>query len=624
MILDKNIGLKDINWEDQADMIVVGGGGAGFAAAIEAARNHNSVLILEKNSFVGGDTLRSAGMMMAAGTDIQKKNDIKDTPENFAKAELRHGGLAVNRDMVKEMTKASPNEVKFMSSLGRKFNSVSPMLPIKGYDNKKDWAPRTTWAGMEGRTGHFRTLEKEVQKHNSIKVKTSTEAVHLITNYNEVVGVITKNGDKYLANKGVLLATASFGRNEAMSKRYNPMNYWALKYEDNFNTPSSEVQSTKNTGDGIRMGQEVGADLALSDAVCMGDCAGLFGDFYGSILLNNQGRRFTQENAMWGYFGTRVYHEAIKQNCLDPSKIYFWFIVDKTAADNSVRYKPIIHHKEIKPLSNNAFFKTANESYFKLIQKADTVDELADKIGLPKAEVKNSVLRWNQMVEKGKDTDFGRSNVNGTKDMEKLEKAPFYALPYISYSMGGFGGLKVNRQTQVIDVNHQPISRLYAAGALISGMFTAPFYNGCGWSVMGTVHWGRKAGRNISQLNSWTSQKIEVKNQNRNPKEKIQKVIANANGNYKPGTYSASYPGKYSKIPIWVSLTSNAISDIKIGENKEDAGIGVKAMSQIRRDILIRQTPKVDVVSGASLSSKSVINSVKDCLNQASRTSQTV
>ncbi|MDO4547680.1 MAG: FAD-dependent oxidoreductase, partial [Clostridia bacterium] len=234
-----------IEWSDAADIVIVGGGGAGFTAAIEAARAGSTSLILEKCAYCGGDTLRSGGMIMVGGSEFQASLGYDDSPERFARTELGYIGEYANKEMVEEMCLNSLESLRFMQEMGREYTHLSPMNPVWAYDKEEDWAPRTHWTGIETKTGHFGTLQEEAAKYDAIRVRTGVEAEHLITNdAGEVIGVKDANGVCYRANKAVLLATASFGHNKEMSKRYNFMNYWALCHEETFNNPSPNGQHT--------------------------------------------------------------------------------------------------------------------------------------------------------------------------------------------------------------------------------------------------------------------------------------------------------------------------------------------------------------------------------------------
>lgn len=605
---EETISGGEIDWTDAADMIVVGGGGAGFCAAIEAARAGSSVLILEKSGLCGGDTLLSGGMIMVGGCDEQEAMGIKDSVENFVKTELGYAGEYADHEMIREMCEHSNEQLQFMKSIGRKYSTVMPMNPVYGYDDLDTWAPRTIWQGREATTGHFAALQETVNQMNNVKVRTGKEIAHLITDkQGMVIGVEDVNGAAYRANKGVVLATASFGRNMEMSRNYNPMNYWALRYEETFDKPCPNGQAVKNTGDGIRMAQEIGADLALSPANCINDCCAIgMTSMYGAILLNNNGMRFVQENAHWGYLNTAVYQETIRCNANDYSKLYFWLIADKNAAENNLYLNANI----------NGVVRTGTANYHKLIVKADTLKELAEKTGMPVQNVKYSADRWNEMVAKGEDTDFHRKDVNGSHDLVEFGKGPYYAFPYIPYSMGAFGGVRTNRETQIINVEGNPIPRLYAAGTVMSGMFTGAFYNACGWAILGTVHWGRKAGANIAKLEPWTTEAVQVKKEH---KASVEDAIANAKGNYKPGVYTAVGKGRNGDVPVTVEFSETAIIKITVGEHMETPGLGDAAITGLPERILLAQNVDVDNVSGATVTSEAIREAVRDCIKMASK-----
>jgi fumarate reductase flavoprotein subunit len=548
-------------------------------------------------------------MIMVGGSSMQKELGYDDTPDKFAETELRYCGDFADRDMVREMCEASPEHLKFMEDLGREFTMLTPMMPVWDYDNEEEWAPRTHWQDQSGRTGHFGALEEEAARMDNVTVHTNKEAVHLITNdAGEVIGVETADGAKYRANKGVLLATASFGRNMEMSKRYNPMNYWALCYEEYYDTPSPNGQAAKNTGDGIRIAQEIGADLALTASNCISDCCALsFDSLYGTLLVNPKGERFVQENAHWGYLNQMVFNEAVRINATNPENL-FWIITDENAVQNNVYFNCVV---------NNVVL-TANPSYVKLVQKADSLEEIAEKTGLPAETLLATVARWNGMVENGADTDYGRRDYEGRSDLVKLEGSTYYAFPYIPYSMGSFGGLRTDHETRVLNTSGDPIPRLYAAGAIMSGMYTAPFYNACGWSLLGTLHWGRKAGVNISELTPWTTEEIESAAEE-DEATQIQNAINAANGSYNAGTYQATVAARNGDMTVEVEFSDKAILSVKVVDHVETEGIGTAAVDKMPARILIAQGTDVDVVSSATVSSEAILEAVRDCIKQASK-----
>jgi len=596
-----------IDWVDAADLVVVGGGGAGFCAAIEAARAGSSVLILEKGDLCGGDTLLSGGMIMVGGTKAQKALGVEDTLENFVKTELAYVGEFADREMVQEMCEGCQEVEDFMVGIGREYKTISPMFPVWGYETEDIWAARTIF-DMTNQRGHFQLLQDEAAKYDSITVRTGTPAAHLITDETgAVIGVKDVNDKCYRANKGVVLSTASFGANREMSKQYNYMNYWALRQEDVMGIQAPNLQCQNNTGDGIRMAQEIGADLKLTTANCITDCCGMTFDSMGaSILVNDLGQRFVQESAHWGYLNQMVFNEAVKRNQTDPATCKIYLIADQDTVNKNMYLSNIA--------GGNIAYSLANELYASRVLSAATIEELAEKTGLPVDTLVATVNRWNTMAAAGEDTDFGRKDLFGMTHLAPMSEGPFYAFPYVPFSMGSFGGLRANKETQVLNTAGNPIPRLYAAGSIISGMFTAPFYNACGWSLLGTVHWGRKAGKNIAALEPWTTEEVIVKEE---AVDSLEAAIANANGSYTAGTYEAIGKGRNGDIPVTVEFSDKAILSVSIGAHQETPGIGDAAVNGLPGRIVLAQSADVDVFSGATLTSDAILAAVRECIEKA-------
>ena len=133
----------------------------------------------------------------------------------------------------------------------------------------------------------------------------------------------------------------------------------------------------------------------------------------------------------------------------------------------------------------------------RFVKVADTLEELAAAAELPADNLKRTVEKWNEYSKKGVDPDFDRRT-----DFGPIETGPFYAIRIVQNPLGACGGLRTDIETRVLNTAGEPIERLFAAGQIASGMFTGPFYPGCGWAVLGTVHWGRKAGRNAAALDA--------------------------------------------------------------------------------------------------------------------------
>jgi fumarate reductase flavoprotein subunit len=499
-----------IEWDDEADVVIVGGGGAGYAGAIEALEAGCSVIVLEKTSVPGGDTRISGGMMLAVVPELQKSLNPwwtgNDTVEKFA-AEIRAWGNGmVDEDKVVDMCKASPEHAQWMMDLGRVYKQCDMLPPVYGYEpvNTSDavYAPRILHdpAIM---TGHFDLLMTKAQSYSGFTELLNTEATHLIQNANgEVIGVeAEKNGVPfyYKARKGVLMAAGGPNFGGEFCRKNHPQAYWGQRMIEN-KWHSTFAQCTiTNTGDGIRMGKEIGADIDLSRAcvqspdlswgapsaeIVDGKLVSPNHSRPGAFIVNSRGNRFVQEDAVWGYLVTRVY-EAIVDSGVDPfeTEPNVWNIVD---ASHLATWNTML-------IGLDPDAEVAAGTLF----RSDTIEGLAEQIGVNPVTLKASQERFNLMCTNGVDTDFNR-----TIDLVACTDAPFYAKRHAPLVMGAAGGLKIDINTQVLDTADKPIPRLYAAG-MTSGGWVGPWYFSCGWAVLGTVHWGRKAGKNIAALDSW-------------------------------------------------------------------------------------------------------------------------
>ena len=177
--------------------------------------------------------------------------------------------------------------------------------------------------------------------------------------------------------------------------------------------------------------------------------------------------------------------------------------------------------------------------------------------------------------------------------------------------MGSHGGLRADIDARIIDVNGNPIPRLYGAGTVISGMWCGPFYPSCGWAILGTVHWGRKAGANVAALDPWTTDPVV-------PAEPVvPEARAAQPGSYKAGVYQAESVGRNGSVAVTVEFSDDAIVAVTVGENMETPEIGSAALDILPGRIAAAQGTDVDALCGATMSSMALFRAVDDCINQA-------
>ena len=501
---------QEIAWDYEADLVVVGGGGAGFCAGIEAAEAGCTVLVVEKAGVCGGDSYMCGGAIQAAGHPLQEKfSDISgDTGEKFAEDIIRWGQGLVDEDMVRDVCVNSADQLDFMIGCGREYDAVEYLQPVWSIDEgREEFYPRCFFGESGGYYGvHFPPIEQKLLSYgDQVTILTETEATHLVRNAEgRIIGIEADDGKNTIharANKGVVLSTAGIDHDMELAKQVHPFQYWALQMREAGLSHSFCFDNIYNTGDGIRMGLEVGADPCFGRACVITDEHNIGGTsdynrpqslghepnrwgstcLAGNILVGPRGTRYVQEDAVWGYSSseTAKHLMACGIDLSNPNK--FAYLV--TDADHLWTWNG----------GDISQYNAANT-----IVQADTLEELAEKMGVPAVNLVKTVEEWNGYCDGEFDPDFGRQ-----VDFGKIQTPPFYADIYKPFVLGTAGGLRTDTNAQVVDANGDPIPGLYAAGMIMTGTVTPPFYPGCGWAILNTVHWGRKAGQQIAALESW-------------------------------------------------------------------------------------------------------------------------
>ena len=419
------------NAAEQADIVVIGAGGAGMAAAVQAHDNGiKKVVIIEKMPMVGGNTIRATGGINAAETPQQAKMGIKDTIDQMYKDTMKGGHNLNNPELVKILCQNSNDAVQWLIKLGGNFNDVGFM---GGATNKRCHRPT---GGAAVGPEVVKTLFNAVEARK-IDLRTDSQVVDLIVKDGAVAGVKVKDedGKVYEINsKAVVNAAGGFAGNNAMVSKIIPR----LKGFATTNHPGA-------TGDGLLLSEKVKAAFVDMDQIqthpTVVEKTGVMvteavrGN--GAVLINMEGKRFFDE------LNTRdaVSAAILKQTT---SHAYMFF-------DDDVR-------KSLKAI----------EGYIKMpgmvIQGKD-LDEVAKNMGVPAANLKATMAQYAKDQAAGKDSCCGR-----TKMERPLNKAPYYAIlitPAVHHTMGG---VKINAKAEVIDVNGKVIPGYFAAGEVTGGI----------------------------------------------------------------------------------------------------------------------------------------------------------
>ncbi|MGV8082769.1 MAG: FAD-dependent oxidoreductase [Coriobacteriia bacterium] len=466
-------------WDAEADVVIIGGGGTGMAAAVEAAQAGAKTLVLEKGAKTGGSTAISGGVIQAAGTKYQKEftKYQDDTPEKHALTWITEGEGLLDEDLVRDLANGMPGNIDWLTGLGLKYTSVYghnhvPYLDATGYFADRIHVYEGGGA-INGGSPQVEALEQAATKAGAT-VQLSTQAAHLITAEGKgVIGVETSDGKRIKAAKGVVIATAGIDRNEELAKMLNPQQYWDTQV-------GQQLTATTNTGDGIIMAMEIGAQL--SHACGTIDFCGSTGQATDNRLpgmkmihVNQVGKRFVCEDATYAYH----YRAIFQQEKQHGGKTYMIFDAD------GIQASPWAGDKLSEALSKG------------VLATGDTVEALAAAIKVPAGNLKATLDEWNTNAAAGSDPVFSRNT-----QIVPIVKGPFYAYTNVPFNLGSCGGIKTNVECQVLDTAGEVIPHLFAGG-LVQGGWIGPYYPGSGTAIAGTVHWGRKCGKNAAAETAW-------------------------------------------------------------------------------------------------------------------------
>lgn len=435
------------------NVVVVGAGGAGLAAALEVANAGMDVVILEQMPMVGGNTLRATGGMNAAETDVQTALGIEDSIETFYNDTLEGGHGINDPDLLRVMVENSAEALHWVNELGAELTDVSFS---GGATNARIHKPED---GSAVGPVIIEVLETNLAELG-IEAMLETEATELIQNEEgRIIGVkaATADGQEFIINAdAVILATGGFGANMTMVEEYNP----ELVGFETTNAPGA-------MGSGILMAQSVGADTFQMDQIQIHPTTqpgtgklyteGLRGD--GAILVNKEGLRFIDE------LKTR---DVVSQAILSQTDGEAYLIVNQDLVDQNASMAGYIAQGDA-------------------IEGAD-ISELASNLQLDLEALQATLESYNAAQASGVDEEFGRENMTMS-----LAEGPYYALtvtPSIHHTMGG---LKIDVHTHVLNVDGDIIPGLYAAGEVTGGVHGGNRIGGN--AVLDIIVFGRIAGQ---------------------------------------------------------------------------------------------------------------------------------
>ncbi|MFC5832676.1 3-oxosteroid 1-dehydrogenase [Nonomuraea insulae] len=538
------------------DVVVVGAGAAGMTAALTAAKRGLRTVVLEKAPTYGGSAARSGAGIWIPCNEVILAAGVPDTPAKAAAylarvvgaevpAERQRAFLEAGPAMISFVMRNSPLRFRFMQGYSDYYPEFPGGMPdgrsiepgqldgrILGEELARLNAPYIpTPAGMVVFSADYKWLTLSVVNPKGTEVAAAcllrgTEAalrgekpltmgqalagglragllaagvpvwlntplLDLHVEAGRVAGVVTSAG-LVRARRGVIVGSGGFERSAAMRAEFQRQpigTAWT-------------VGAKENTGDGIEAGERAGAALELMDDAWWGPVIPLPGEPYfclaertlpGGLMVNGNGVRFANEGAPY----SDIVHIMYERNTPSAPHIPAWLIVDQN-------YRNRYLFKDVAPLL------PFPDSWYAggAVQRAWTIEQLADKIGVPRAALRGTVTRFNGFAQTGRDTDFHRGDsvydryyadpyVKPNPCLAPLWLPPFYAFKIVPGDLGTKGGMRTDARSRVLRADGSVIPGLYAAGNA-SGAVMGHSYAGSGSTIGPAMTFGYIAANDIT------------------------------------------------------------------------------------------------------------------------------
>ncbi|WP_125770639.1 FAD-binding protein [Companilactobacillus furfuricola] len=603
------------NWDATYDVVVLGFGGAGATAAMFAADNGAKVLIVDSapEGHEGGNT-RYAGQVISTGSDL---DDLRDYYDDLAKP------LSYDKELMETYVKGLYDMPNFL----KKYLGVEPFIMADHPDSGVSKAlafMRHEYPELRGQKTHdlvtvhegvadsalWKNLRQQVlDRSDMIDVLYETPAEHIYQDpyIKSVIGVEIKRDGKSVkvkANNGVVMATGGFENNQEMVENYLG------------ETSLNPIGSLYNKGAGVKMAQDVGAKLYN-----MANYES-YGIFHGLTPKPEAGQRsqflpfdwpaFHQGSLMVvGDDGTRYFDENEMHRHGHIQNHGQWRVPNA-----QIHPYVIFDEKKYQELKNDKV--APYPEFLNFVEKADDIKGLAKLMGVKPKTLKNTIKDFNRFAKKQYDAAFHR---DGDTLTAFDSDGPFYAIAMVQGLLNTQGGPVHNAKTEVLDPDNNLIPHLYAAGEL--GSLMGRKYNG-GSNLAENLIFGKIAGENAAtpkaqvqeptiDANLGTNEGTS-NNTNTLGSDAVEEKFETADNQY----IGRSTAGMGNEVVVRVTVGNNGnIQDVEVLKESESEDYGQKAIKELPKEIVAKNSVDVDSISGASASSRAVKEAVTDALKQA-------
>ena len=441
----------------QSDVVIVGAGISGLSAALEAGRAGANVIVIDMGSVFGGHAVMSSGMVCLVDTPEQRASNVLDSPDLAFGDFITHGEDA-NRGWVRFYAQNSRHEIyDWLQDIGVTAWELFPQV-IPGNSVRRQHVAAGRGVGLVS------PIYRECLRHPNLSFRWNTKVTGLMAESGRVTGVRgthlrTGQTNEFRA-AFVILAMGGFESNLDLVRAYWP-NYFPRWTKDTRVLLGSGVNAL---GSGLTLAESAGAALAqldhqlfystgLVDPRDPGGQRGLHAFNMAAIWVNSQGKRFVSD-------GPPAPKTQIP-SVLKQSPPAYWQIFDAVSrllffVSGSDWNDPRVVEREI----------FANPKLAPWVKQAGSIKDLARAAGLPEGTLAATVQRWNDMIERGEDSDFHRFDISSPIRPLKIATPPFFAVQLFPLARKSLGGVAVDLSCRVLDRKSQPIPGLYAVGEL--------------------------------------------------------------------------------------------------------------------------------------------------------------
>ena len=469
------------------DLAIVGSGACGLAAALTAAEGGAKVVVLEKQSHFGGSANFAEGLF-GVESDLQRREYVGITRDEAFRMIMEYNHWRANPRLVRAVVDESAETIGWLQRQGVKFLGPKAMWP----DGLRVWHVLDGPHRAKGAAMNRRLVDEATKR--GVDIRLGTPVMRILKEDGGITGVVAENGGETMriSSKAVIIATGGYANNKEWIKKYAGFDLGVdLLPLGNFH----------KTGDGIRMAWEVGGaeegmgvlQLGRGGPVLTGvESTGLLEIACNqpNIRINQDGLRYCDENIQpnFTFDGNALARQ--KGRCsytiFDESAKRYW---SEKGVDSGAGFRLLPGTRvDIEEDMQRAIEKGSKDVFI-----ADSLEELATKIGVSPAVLASTVDEYNRCCEKGHDDLFAKDPWY----LRPLRGPRFYALKAYVLFIGTLGGIKINHKMEVLDREEKPIPGLYAGGSDAGGMYGDSYDLYAAGGTLGfAVNSGRIAARN--------------------------------------------------------------------------------------------------------------------------------